>query len=475
MKKILRLFSGYIISLCYLTTGYAQERVINDFINTPGLESATVGISCLDLKTGKTVINYNDNLTMVPASTIKILTTATAIDLMGKDASIITRVGYTGDVRDGVLNGNLVIKGYGDPSLGSERFGEKDFIEIIRKNLLSNNIRYINGDIVADISFMPSEPASPAWIWEDLGNYYAPGIHSINYKDNTYRLILDTSKKNVRPKVIKTDPYIPGLEIVNNLLPYNPGFDSAFIYGIPFDNKRYVFGAVNQSKNTFTVKGDIPDPGLFLAYSVFDDLSKTGFIGKSSKYYTVNKEMECRTLFTYESPSIGQLCKVINNHSDNLYAESLFRYTGAKAGNTRHVSHTITFVKDYWSNKGLDTKTLFIYDGCGLAPSNRINPTFYTSLLFYMKDNKSFVLSLPVAGKEGTVRNFLKGNGFDNRFRLKSGSIKQVVAYVGYVSANQNSADLKQDYAIAIMINNHTCGNAQLRKAIEKMIAGLNL
>ena len=84
-------------------------------------------------------------------------------------------------------------------------------------------------------------------------------------------------------------PYIPGLEIVNNLLPYNPGFDSAFIYGIPFDNKRYVFGAVNQSKNTFTVKGDIPDPGLFLAYSVFDDLSKTGFIGKSSKYYTVNK------------------------------------------------------------------------------------------------------------------------------------------------------------------------------------------
>ena len=157
-------------------------------------------------------------------------------------------------------------------------------IEIIRKNLLSNNIRYINGDIVADISFMPSEPASPAWIWEDLGNYYAPGIHSINYKDNTYRLILDTSKKNVRPKVIKTDPYIPGLEIVNNLLPYNPGFDSAFIYGIPFDNKRYVFGAVNQSKNTFTVKGDIPDPGLFLAYSVFDDLSITGLIGKSSKY-----------------------------------------------------------------------------------------------------------------------------------------------------------------------------------------------
>ena len=85
MKKILRLFSGYIISLCYLTTGNAQERVINDFINTPGLESATVGISVLDLKTGKTVINYNDNLTMVPASTIKILTTATAIDLMGKD------------------------------------------------------------------------------------------------------------------------------------------------------------------------------------------------------------------------------------------------------------------------------------------------------------------------------------------------------------------------------------------------------
>ena len=109
-----------------------------------------------------------------------------------------------------------------------------------------------------------------------------------------------------------------------------------------------------------------------------------------------------------------------------------------------------------------------MYDGSGLYPSNIVHADFMTQMLSFMKVNKSFVNSLPIAGKEGTVKNFLKSPEFKGTAKLKSGYFKQVIAYCGYIYTNNN-------YAVTIIVNNYTCPPSRVRMAIEKLLIDLNL
>ena len=322
----------------------------------------------------------------------------------------------------------------------------------------------------------------PSWLWEGIGNYYAAGGYGLNYRDNSYDLILDTSKKNTKPTVIKTEPYIPGMIFENYLSDKNIPFDSAYIYGAPFSDKRFITGAVPHKNNRFIIKGDIPDPSEFMAYSIKSLLEKNG-VEVDGKYTSARRiflekkklPADLHLLATYYSPSVSSLSRIANELSNNLYAEALMKYSASKAGKGNDMQQISSFIKDYWKNKGINTDALFIYDGNGLSPSDRITPTFFTSLLFYMKDNKAFIESLPIAGSEGTVKNFLKDQSLRNKFRLKSGTIKQVVAYTGYISDDQTEKNINQKYAVSVIINNHTCNSANLRKAIEKMFVDLKL
>jgi len=125
-------------------------------------------------------------------------------------------------------------------------------------------------------------------------------------------------------------------------------------------------------------------------------------------------------------------------------------------------------VQDYWSQRGLDMESLQMYDGNGLSPSDRVTAHFVTSLLADMQFDEAFRSSLPVAGREGTVRNFLKGTRLDGRARLKTGTLKNVVAYAGYVQGSD-----ARIYAVAIFVNNQTCKNRDVRKGIENVLLSL--
>ncbi len=454
---------------------FAQNNALKTFLQSPSLRYASVGIKIVDLQTKKTHCAHNEKIGLVPASTMKVVTTATALELLGENHLFKTVVFTDGTVdARGQLNGNIYIQGSGDPTLGTE-YLEKDknaFLADWLKALQKNGIKKINGSVIVLDNLYGYEGVSVKWSWEDLGNYYASGTYGISIFDNTYRLYLNSGAVGSRPTILRTEPVI-NLSFENRLKAAKNAMDSAYIYGIPFSNERRLYGTIPHNRTSFVIKGDIPDPGLFLASYFTSYLKEKGISteGKPSTfrlkevYPTSTKEIAV-TL----SSSMKDIVRVTNVRSNNHFAEHLFYACGNKSNlkSTYMPGKSAGTVKNHWSKKGTDCKGIVIRDGSGLSPANTISAEFLTDILAYMydksKSSETFRQSLPLAGKEGTVRSLLKGTTLEGKARIKSGSIAGVQSYAGYIEKNGKT------YAFSLIINNFTGNRATLRSQIEKFL-----
>lgn len=465
-KRILLLFVCCFMFLNFSV--FSQGDALRKFLSTPGLQHASVGISVIDLKTGAKRETLNENMALTPASTLKTITTATALSLFPPTHCFQTRVYYTGDVSpEGVLRGDLWIVGEGDPSLESIYSGmtRGAFGQRIVAALKGKGVRKISGSVKALSTSQDALGVSPYWTWEDMGNYYAAGAYSLNFGDNLYKLVLDTSRKGERPRVKRTDPEMPGLRFDNQLLSKSLSFDSAYIHGAPFSDHRVIVGAVPHRGEEFQIKGDVPNPPLFAAQQITRILLKGG-IGVAGEAETGDvSEVPSHLLLTYKGAPLSHLVSVTNKRSNNLYAEALLQLIGTKSG-VANPSSGIAMIRSYWQSRGLSPEALFMYDGSGLAPTDKVTPAFMAGMLRQMHSVPEFVASLPVAGQEGTVANFLKGSSLAGKARLKSGSIQNVIAYVGYIEG-------EEPCAVVVMVNNYYGPSARIRNAIGVYLQSL--
>ena len=184
MKKTIVLYTLLLASL----PGIASSRqAIDSFVADPSLTPASVGICITNVATGETVASFNDRQAIIPASTVKVITTATALQLLGPTYRTYTTVGYTGTIDEtGNLHGDLVIRGGGDPSLASA-YGSRpadDFINQVVSSIKSHHIQSVEGGIVVDNSLFDGHAVSPKWMVEDIIWDYGTGCHAFSYKDN---------------------------------------------------------------------------------------------------------------------------------------------------------------------------------------------------------------------------------------------------------------------------------------------------
>lgn len=167
-------------------------------------------------------------------------------------------------------------------------------------------------------------------------------------------------------------------------------------------------------------------------------------------------------------PDSGRVLREVvhdtNVESLNNQAETLMRLMGPNC----QLDSALIIVSDYWKSRGLDTESLIMYDGCGLAPSDRVTSHFIIQLLAEMQFDPDFVNSLPIVGKEGTVRRFLLKSRLAGNGRLKTGTLKTTVAYAGYLKGTDSKT-----YAVSIFVNNFTCKTQEVRKGIEKVLLSL--
>jgi D-alanyl-D-alanine carboxypeptidase/D-alanyl-D-alanine-endopeptidase (penicillin-binding protein 4) len=464
MKKLL-LFALLLINGWILLAQIPSEFV--NFLNKKNLAHAVIGFKAIDLDTKKVIVSHNENMSLTPASNMKLVTTATALELLGNLFYFETPLFYDGFIQETTLYGNLYIKGTGDPTLGSE-FTPDDKENFLKEWIADINragIRKITGNIIVLDQLFGYEGVSPKWLWEDIGTYYAPGIYGIGVFDNMYRVYLQSFAPDSLTTILSIEPQINHLQLTNEIKASTDSTDDASIFGLPFAYDMRLYGIIPAYQSSFVVKGAIPDPGLFLAQYFRDYLQKNGITteGEATTYrlHPVAPTKE-KVISTIRSVDLASIIKTVNVHSNNQYAEYLYKVLT--------VLDTID-IPGYWKEKGLDPDALFMYDGSGVSPQNAISAGFLIDLLVYMdkySDHSTvFYQSLPVAGKDGTVISFLRNTSLKGKARLKSGSMSNVQSYSGYIESKGKR------YAVSLIINNFTGKRSDLRKDIERLFSGL--
>lgn len=454
------------------------------------LKNASISFYAIDTKTGETIAELNSNMGMVPASTQKLFSTATALELFGTEYRYKTKIQYSGKInkQSKILYGNIYIKGAGDPILGSKYFykgRQFDFIKHSITAIKKAGIDSIVGSVIADASIYSYEIASPKWLWEEVGNYYGVAANGLTVHDNLYEVHFKSPYQAGKlTKVIEISPYIPGLKIYNEVLSSDIRSDEAYIFGAPYTYTRFIRGTIPKGKDDFMIKGAIPDPAYFLAWRFQQELDSAGI--KCRKKANTIRLLELKgdtlknkrtTLKTIYSLKIIDIINRTNKNSNNLFAEHLLNHIGYFKNKEGSLHSGTSAVFNFWKLKGMDVDGLKLYDGSGLSRLNSISAKQFVFILNYMKTKSKyfshFYNSLPEAGKSGTLKSLGRNTTIAGNLRAKSGSVARVRAYAGYVKTKSG-----RELAFSVNISNYNCSSHEVKKKITILMvamAGLSI
>ena len=456
--------------------GFSQNKfdeAVKMLFQQPDYKNAFVGICVQDLETGDKLFGLNDGKLLIPASTMKLITSATALELLGADYRFETKIGYIGETeKNNSLKGDLVVIGGADPVLGSEHFREhyfnNHFLKVWAHQIKSSGISKIEGDLILDGSVYDTEKIPATWIWEDIGNYYGAGANAFTIYDNLFRITFRSPRKEGKPtKIISLNPKIEGLEIRNEVLSANNSSDNAYVFGSPFDKKRVIRGTIPRNREAFTIKAAIHNPEEILAGELLKYLAKEGvFISGKIRFEKVNRN-SFQTVYIQQSPTLAEIIKVLNYESINLIAEHLLKQIAVEKIGVGNRQNAIEIVKDFWQSKGISTDNIFMEDGSGLSHFNAVSPQFFSTVLNCMdasSNKKAFLNSLPPAGK-GTLSRFDSQLFPENTLKAKSGSMTRVRCYSGYLKL-----DSGKNISFSIMVNHFSGSHSKLVGEIEKLL-----
>ncbi|WP_372755127.1 D-alanyl-D-alanine carboxypeptidase/D-alanyl-D-alanine-endopeptidase [Labilibaculum sp.] len=442
------------------------QSYVDAFVADTCFFSASVGIVISDLDNGEQLATNQANVALTPASTQKLLTTAAALEILGSHYHFKTSIETNGELlENGQLNGNLLIKGFGDPTLESKYFASRTDIKLgIAQKLKKLGVSSIHGKIIADDSYINAKiPAT--WIWEDIGNYYGAVPNGLTYHDNLYSLFFKSGKAESKTQLIKTEPQNTGLLFDNQVLSSNINRDLAYIFGGNTSNQRRIEGSIPQNRNNFEVKGALLDPKISLITKLKTSFTKTEIVLNEKQL----SNSKYKNLFDLYSPELKEIVKATNKKSINLFADHLLFEIGQHEYGSASWETGIVAVKNFWKAKGLPTKYISIYDGSGLSHFNAISASFFDQLLQYMhRSNYSqeFISSLPVSGISGTLQNFGKNNELKGKWKAKTGSMSGVRSYCGYLKSKTG-----KNYSVTVLINNYHCSSSLVN---NKLIILLN-
>ena len=468
-------------SLKVLTSQEVIQRKIDSLVNSPFLENGFLGLSIKSVNSDKNIVEYNAKKSLHPASTMKLISSATALMALGEDFKYSTILEYSGTIKDSILVGNIIIKGSGDPSLGSWRFKtQPDYKQITDrwvKKIKELGIKEIKGRVFGDGSFFDENVVPDEWIWGDMGNYYGAGSYGLNMNENLYWVTFKPTNYLESAPIVKTSPDLPYYQKINRVLTDKSGTgDQVNIYSTPYQDVLTMQGFV-PSGNDFSVKGSIPDPALFSAYFLQKKLIESGIVVLESplSYLEVNKKnvyyqkpLQTIQIDTLNSLPLRDLARECNFQSINLYAETFLKTPSVLMNLGSSTEEAVKGLKQIWQTKNVKLEGLKMKDGSGLSPANGITPNNMTDVLKTMYLEKSFGAfyeSIPIVGVSGTVSNLGKKSRAIGNVRAKSGSIDGVRAYAGYFTARNGEM-----MCFSMMLNKYNADYGSATRELEKLI-----
>ncbi len=472
------------VLLLFATQSLFAQNIVQDAISTfvdyDSFKNASISICVQDLSTGETIGKHNHLLALPPASTVKLFSTASAFEILGYDFRPSTLFYSDSKVSsNGVITGNLYIKGEGDPTLGSKYFcaegKENVFLKEWMRELTRLGIRKIEGKIIVDGSSFGYDGCPSGWNWGDIGNYYGAGPSGIVIRDNMLKYYFKTAEIGTPTSLIRTEPEVKELRFLNNIMAAKQSGDESYIFGSPFSYERFGTGTLPYGRREFIVKGSLPDPELQLAKEFYEVL-KTEKIEVGGYDFARNLLLQNLSLPNYNNLNLlkkweGFTVEEITHHTNmksvNLFAEQLVCLIGYENKGKGTTEVGLKEINDYWKGK-FDVSGLNLTDGSGLSRSNAVSSQNFCDLLTQMSKSDKYSIfrtSLPTAGQSGTMIGVCKGQVGEGRVFAKSGTMNRIKSYAGYVKSKSG-----KDLAFAIVLNNYNCSNAQAVDKIESIM-----
>jgi len=433
----------------------AKELVdinLNGMMSDPVLRNATWGFVIYDPRTKKIISSYNENTPLVPASTTKLLTTETALNLLGEKFRWITQLEYSGEIDEtGNLLGNLYIIGSGDPSLGTNKAGASSYSNLVSdfmSAISEKGIKKITGDIIIQTGVFKSNKSQKLpenIVWLENGNYYLP-VGST----------LDISPENEKLIAKKSNPFSENKNFY---------YISPYIKQMVYADKFVGLGLTTK----------LPDSPAYLANTLRSTLlkNKISVVGKVVTKATDLTPEKRNLLTSYQSPTLGEIIFYTNQHSDNALAEATLRMVGFQKLGDQTLESGRSAVVEHLKASQFDTSGLSYIDGSGLSRSNLVTPISQVKFLTSLMDEnyfKTYFDSLPVGGQSGTLKRMFYGEGNGQIF-AKTGTLNKVKTLAGYMKTNTGKT-----LVFSLLINNYAGSVDQVKSRMEKILQpALNL
>ena len=481
----IRSFLLIINILVFFTPGIGQNSVqtaIKTFAESPEFINAGISFMAIDLSTGESIAELNPKLAIPSASTAKLFSTASAIEILGPDYRAQTRIYCDGKIeKDGTLIGNLWIRGGGDATLGSKYFNkegeEKAFLLNWADTLKKMGITHISGAVIADGSEFGYMGIPDGWSWNDMGNYYGAGPSGICIFDNMLKFSFKTGNVAGSKAELKSMfPTVQNMAFHNYVSAENVSGDNSYIFGGPYSLDRFATGSLPLNQSNFEVKGSLPDPEFQLADELTKQLEKIGVSVKEGAKSVRQLDLQLKNryqstdfklLLSHKGQKISDIASITNLKSINLFAEQLVCLVGYKLASYGSTEEGLKQIEKYWAQK-INLSGLYLKDGSGLSRTNAISASHFCQLLKVMSSSKNhqiFFSTLPVAGKSGTLSSLCKDQPGQGRIVAKSGTMSRIKSYAGYVNSKSG-----KHIAFAIIVTNFNNSSSSVTEKMERLL-----
>lgn len=457
-----------------------EERIARLLEESKLGPSARVGVYVAEARSGRVVLNVRGEEAFIPASMLKLLTAAAALDVLGPDRRFKTTVETNGEVRDGVLSGTLLLRGGGDPSFGprfqKDRTATTEVLEDFCEDLRAARIRRIAGDILVDDSLFTGPRTAMGWPRRERAEWYCAEVSALCFNDNTIDVTFrGKGKPGVKAEFSLSPPtayvtFLNGVrvsekksdEVGVRFFRSDPGSELAARGGITKGETRTEYAAVR-------------DPAMFAGAVFSEVLLKEGikFDGKVKRASTAKPQPvgDFRELTSHHSPPLSEILPVVLAISQNLYAEVLLRHVAIARGKEPSFAGGAEALTEWARSGGLPAQGLNVVDGSGLSRLNRATPRFLATLLRSEQSKphgRLFRESLAAPGEAGSLR-----NRFDvaervelrGRLRAKTGYIDNTHGLSGYLRGERGG-----EYVFSICVNDVEASPEDGRRFVERLL-----
>ncbi len=456
------------------TTLVQLQKAIGLIIAQPQFATTRWGVLIESLDRKRVLFSHEANQLFIPASNMKLYTTAAALVHLGPQYRFRTSV-YAAASPDkaGVIQGDLILYGRGDPNLSSSAAGvggTLTSLDHLAEQLYQAGVREIRGDVIGDESYFSGPPLGAAWEWDDLQWSYGAEISALSINDNAIALTILPSDSPDQPAKVFTIPETTYVSIVNKTVttPVKTAQDIGIHRGLE-SNVIEIWGQVPVNGSGFRGYVAVHKPALYAATLLGESLIQRG-IKITGKLISVDARdrrdhplelSAVKELAFAESIPLAEELRISNKISQNLHTELLLRTLGVEAAKEATSDQGVNVIHTLLQKAKARRRGIIIQDGSGLSRHNLVTPASTVDLLKYMDQHPQrevFLDSLPVAGIDGTLRSRMKGTPAQENLRAKTGTLRYTSALSGYVTTARD-----ERLVLSIMVNNHT---GQLSEAI---------